>query len=144
MDPSRRYPSVRELKEALLNCLGQSSRPDIQGPVINPYLPPGFRTLNPWKMIIASVVYIFIFQISLTLTVQNSSGAELWIERFLVLFLALMNVGIGSNYLNIQQVLPFHDNRSRGMQVVGVLLTMAISTFLVFVATIFFIGVFLY
>ena len=138
------YPSVRELKEALLNCLGQSSRPDIQGPVINPYLPPGFRTLNPWKMIIASVVYIFIFQISLTLTVQNSSGAELWIERFLVLFLALMNVGIGSNYLNIQQVLPFHDNRSRGMQVVGVLLTMAISTFLVFVATIFFIGVFLY
>ena len=144
MDPSRRYPSVRELKEALLNCLGQSSRPDIQGPVINPYLPPGFRTLNPWKMIIASVVYIFIFQISLTLTVQNSSGAELWIERFLVLFLALMNVGIGSNYLNIQQVLPFHDNRSRGMQVVGILLTMAISTFLVFVATIFFIGVFLY
>ena len=55
-----------------------------------------------------------------------------------------LNVGIGSNYLNIQQVLPFHDNRSRGMQVVGVLLTMAISTFLVFVATIFFIGVFLY
>ena len=144
MDPSRRYPSVRELKEALLNCLGQSSRPDIQGPVINPYLPPGFRTVNPWKMIIASVVYIFIFQISLTLTVQNSSGAELWIERFLVLFLALMNVAIGSNYLNIQQFLPFHDSRSRGMQVVGVLLTMAISTFLIFVATIFFISVFLY
>ena len=144
MDPSRRYPSARALKEALLNCLGKSSRSDIQGPVINPYLPPGFRTLNPWKMIIASVVYIFIFQISLTLTIQNSSGTELWIERFLVLFLALMNVGIGSNYLNIQQVLPFHDNRSRGMQVVGVLLTMAISTFLIFVATIFFISVFLY
>ena len=144
MDPSRRYPSARALKEALLNCLGQSSRPDIQGPVINPYLPPGFRTLNPWKMIIASVVYIFIFQISLTLTIQNSSGTELWIERFLVLFLALMNVAIGSNYLNIQQFLPFHDSRSRGMQVVGVLLTMAISTFLIFVATIFFISVFLY
>ena len=61
MDPSRRYPSARALKEALLNCLGKSSRSDIQGPVINPYLPPGFRTLNPWKMIIASVVYIFIF-----------------------------------------------------------------------------------
>lgn len=144
MDPSRRYPSVHALKDALLNCLGQSSRPDIQGPVINPYLPPGFRTLNPWKMIIASVVYIFIFQISLTLTIQNSSGTELWIERFLVLFLALMNVAIGSNYLNIQQFLPFHDSRSRGMQVVGVLLTMAISTFLIFVATIFFISVFLY
>ena len=144
MDPSRRYPSARALKEALLNCLGKSSRSDIQGPVINPYLPPGFRTLNPWKMIIASVVYIFIFQISLTLTIQNSSGTELWIERFLVLFLALMNVAIGSNYLNIQQFLPFHDSRSRGMQVVGVLLTMAISTFLIFVATIFFISVFLY
>ena len=52
MDPSRRYPSARALKEALLNCLGKSSRSDIQGPVINPYLPPGFRTLNPWKMII--------------------------------------------------------------------------------------------
>ena len=144
MDPSRRYPSVQELKEALLKCLGQSSQPDIRGTVINPYLPPGFRTLNPWKMIIASVVYIFIFQISLTLTVQNSSGAELWIERFLVLFLALLNVAIGSNYLGIHRYLPFHNSHSMGMRVAGIVLSMAIVTVLLFMTTIFLISAFLY
>ena len=110
ISPSKRYSSAAALKSALLGCIGESIRPDITGPVINPYLPPGFRTLNPWKMLIASVVYFLVFDLSLTLKDQTASMQVLWMERILVLFLGLMNIALGSNYLGIQRFMPFHDS----------------------------------
>lgn len=141
LTPSQRYASAGALKNALLSCLGQSSRPDITGTVVNPYLPPGFRTLNPWKMLIASVVYYLIFSVSLTLQVKDSSGLELLLEKITVLFLALMNVMMGSNYLGIHRYLPFHRSDSRALRLTGVLLSMAASTVFLFLAMIFIIGV---
>ena len=142
MTPSKRYSSAAALKNALLGCLGQSSRPDIMGPMINPYLPPGFRTLNPWKMLIASVVYFLVFDLSLTLQDQTSTMQALWMERLLVLFLGLMNIALGSNYLGIQRYMPFHDSSSRTLQIIGVILTMAAATMIVFMSGIFVIGTF--
>ena len=140
MTPSKRYSSAAALKNALLGCLGQSSRPDIMGPMINPYLPPGFRTLNPWKMLIASVVYFLVFDLSLTLKDQTASMQVLWMERILVLFLGLMNIALGSNYLGIQRLMPFHDSSSRALRITGVILTMAVVTFIIFMTMIFIIG----
>ena len=142
MTPSKRYSSAAALKNALLGCLGQSSRPDIMGPMINPYLPPGFRTLNPWKMLIASVVYFLVFDLSLTLKDQTASMQVLWMERILVLFLGLMNIALGSNYLGIQRYMPFHSSSSPALRIAGVLLTMAAATMIVFMSGIFVIGTF--
>ena len=141
LTPSKRYSSAGALRSALLSCLGQSSRPDITGTVINPYLPPGFRTLNPWKMLIATVVYFLVFYISITLQVKDSSGMELLLEKLTILFLALMNIAMGSNYLNIQRYLLFHQSTSRTLRIIGTLLSMAASTFFLFLAMIFFIGI---
>lgn len=142
MTPSKRYSSAAALKNALLGCLGQSSRPDIMGPMINPYLPPGFRTLNPWKMLIASVVYFLVFDLSLTLKDQTASMQVLWMERLLVLFLGLMNIALGSNYLGIQRYMPSHSSSSPALRIAGVLLTMAAATMIVFMSGIFVIGTF--
>ena len=140
ISPSKRYSSAAALKSALLGCIGESIRPDITGPVINPYLPPGFRTLNPWKMLIASVVYFLVFDLSLTLKDQTASMQVLWMERILVLFLGLMNIALGSNYLGIQRFMPFHDSSSRALRITGVILTMAVVTFIIFMTMIFIIG----
>ena len=140
ISPSKRYSSAAALKNALLSCIGESIRPDITGHVINPYLPPGFRTLNPWKMLIASVVYFLVFDLSLTLQDQTSTMQALWMERLLVLFLGLMNIALGSNYLGIQRYMPFHDSSSRTLQIIGVILTMAVTTFIIFMTMIFIIG----
>ena len=140
ISPSKRYSSAAALKSALLGCIGESIRPDITGPVINPYLPPGFRTLNPWKMLIASVVYFLVFDLSLTLKDQTASMQVLWMERLLVLFLGLMNIALGSNYLGIQRFMPFHDSSSRTLRITGVILTMAVVTFIIFMTMIFIIG----
>lgn len=134
LSPSKRYSSAGALKNALLSCLGQSSRPDITGTVVNPYLPPGFRTLNPWKMLIASAVYLLVFNVSLTMPDETASMPVLWMERMLVLSLALINIALGSNYLGIQQYMPFHDSSSRAMKVTGVLLTMAVVSVIIFVS----------
>ena len=136
LSPSKRYSSAGALKNALLSCLGQSSRPDITGTVVNPYLPPGFRTLNPWKMLIASAVYLLVFNVSLTMPDETASMPVLWMERMLVLSLALINIALGSNYLGIQQYMPFHDSSSRAMKVTGVLLTMAVVSVIIFVSMI--------
>lgn len=142
LSPSKRYSSAGALKNALLSCLGQSSRPDITGTVVNPYLPPGFRTLNPWKMLIASAVYLLVFNVSLTMPDETASMPVLWMERMLVLSLALINIALGSNYLGIQQYMPFHDSSSRAMKVTGVLLTMAVVSVFIFVSMILMISTF--
>lgn len=142
LTPSKRYSSAEALKNALLNCLGESSRPDITGKVVNPYLPPGFRTLNLWKMIIASVVYIFIFFICFTLQVKGSSGLELLFEKVGIFALALMNIAMGSNYLGIQQYLLFHRSSSRALRIAGTLISMIASTVFLFMVMILFIGMF--
>ena len=141
LTPSKRYSSAGALKSALLNCLGQSSRPDITGTVINPYLPPGFRTLNPWKMLIASVVYFLVFNVSLTLQVKDSTGTKLLLEKLTILFLALMNILMGSNYLGIQRYLLFHRSNSRTLRIIGTLLSMAAITVFLFLVMVFLIGI---
>jgi serine/threonine protein kinase len=142
LTPSKRYSSAEALKNALLSCLGESSRPDITGKVVNPYLPPGFRTLNLWKMIIASVVYIFIFCICFTLQVKGSSGLELLFEKVGIFALALMNIAMGSNYLGIQQYLLFNRSSSRALRIAGTLISMIASTVFLFMVMILFIGMF--
>ena len=132
MAPSKRYSSAAALKNALLSCLGQSSRPDITGTVVNPYLPPGFRTLNPWKMLIASAVYLLVFNVSLTMPDETASAPVLRMERMLVLSLALINIAMGSNYLGIQRYMPFHNSTSRPLKIAGVLLTMAAVSVIIF------------
>ena len=117
ISPSKRYSSAAALKSALLGCIGESIRPDITGPVINPYLPPGFRTLNPWKMLIASVVYFLVFDLSLTLKDQTASMQVLWMERILVLFLDGENTG----------PFPGADEHRTGQQLSGYSTIYAIS-----------------
>ncbi len=140
IDPSGRYTSANELKAALLCCLGQGSQPRSEAKSIRSYFPPGFRTGNPWKILLAVLVYISIFQVSLKLEVKSSSAVEIWMQRLTVLLIALMNVMIGSNYLGIWERLPFHDSDSQWLKVAGVVLTMIVSTFLVFLVLIFTIG----
>ena len=139
MDPAKRYAGAAELRAALRKSLGISERTDIRGIVVNPYLPPGFRTLNPFKMLIAVTVYYLIFYTSLTLTTKDISGTGLWVERVSVLMILLAGVAIGSNYLNVQRMAPFHGSNYRALRIAGVialLLAVTGSMFLILIMVI--------
>ena len=137
MDPVKRYTGAAELRAALRKSLGISDRADIRGTVVNPYLPPGFRTLNPYKMLIAVTVYYFVFYVCLTLTTKDISGTGLWVERICVLMIMLAGIAIGSNYLNVQRLAPFHSSDHRGLRIAGVLLLFTAVTGGMFLITIF-------
>ena len=136
IDPAKRYRSAGELRAALMKCLGLSDRTDITGTVVNPCLPPGFRTLNPWKMIIAAASYAMIFYVSLTLEANGLSGAGLWFQRICVLVILLVGVMLGTNYLNMQKSAPFHESDSLLLRLLGAVLLLLMVTGMMFLLSV--------
>lgn len=142
MDPAKRYSSAGRLRAALRKCLGISDSRDIAGSIANPYLPPGFRTVNPWKMIIASVVYLCIFYVSLTLEANNLTGAGVWFQRICVLVILMTGVMLGTNYLNMQSIAPFHESDSPALRFAGAVLLMFSVTGMMFLLSVIMISFF--
>lgn len=144
MDPSGRYPSASALKAALKKCLARYERstlPD-RNRMVNPYLPPGMRTLTPWKMLLALVTYAALFQLCLTMQIENSKGAGLWFQRIAVLIIFLVDVLIANNYLGIQKYAPFSQNPNKAVRILGIALLMAAVTLTLFITLVFIVGVF--
>ena len=149
MAPSARYQSVAELKDAI-NC-------NITAQNLDPYtnyeyaptndkslffqkenknsrlLPPGFRTKTPWKMLISSVVYLFIMWLCLTLELENTYGAKLWLERIFCLGMFTFVIFCGFNYLNVQNILPLCKSKSRILHYVGIVILDIAVVFCLFV-----------
>ena len=88
-------------------------------------------------MLIAVTVYYFVFYVCLTLTTKDISSTGLWVERICVLMIMLAGIAIGSNYLNVQRLAPFHSSDHRGLRIAGVLLLFTAVTGGMFLITIF-------
>lgn len=118
INPKERYQNIRQLKAALPgkrnreneNCQKKS----ILVRNLYPYhylLPVGFRSGVLWKMILALFGYVLIADLSLTLNVQDSTGAAatgiyLWLNRIFLLFMLMGVVFFSGNYCGIRNNLP--------------------------------------
>ena len=142
MDPTRRYTSVKELKSALLRALGKDSSSDDPEISAASYLPPGFRTMSPGKMIVAIPVYIMIFWLCMTLEIKNTYGLALWIERITMLIIFIGDILIGYNYLGVQKTFPPCRSENRIIRILGIIGFIALFTFSALVIMIFIEGVF--
>lgn len=133
INPADRYQSVTELKAALEQANPQRKIPRHSSLTHHSFLPPGFRTRTPWKMIFSSMMYLFIFLLSLSLQVENTFGAALWVERIFCLLIMLSFVFIGFNYLDIQRGFPLCKHKSKGVRYIGIALldTMVTTAFLI-------------
>lgn len=58
------------------------------------FLTPGFRTRTPWKMLLSSVAYLFIIWLCLTLEIENTYGAKLWLERIFALVCSYLQFSV--------------------------------------------------
>ena len=119
--PSDRYETVSELKAAL-----KYKEPDITEPVqslsFRDYLLPGFRTLTPWKMIVATLSYLMLFVLCLSLEVKDTYGAALWVQRIFCLLMFLSIIFGTCNYLNIQRFLPLCKSKYRIIKYTGIII----------------------
>lgn len=97
------------------------------------FLPPGFRTKTPWKMLLSSIVYLFITWLCLSLEMENTYGAKLWLERVFCLGMFLFAIFCGFNYLNVQNILPLCKSKNRILHYVGIVLLDVAVIFSLFV-----------
>lgn len=125
MNPSDRMETVQELKneiEKLQACNVKKSKHSTAFTLWQNFVPPGFRTKTPWKMITACTIYLFIFWLCLSLEVENATVFQLWLERITVLFIMLSIVFCCFNYRNIHRFIPLCANKHRLIRYLGVLL----------------------
>lgn len=121
LDPSMRFQSVAELKKEL-RPVSQTHASVPKPSNHSQLLPPGYRTKTPWKMLVASVSYLFILWLCLTLQVEQTYGVTLWLERFFVLAMMLFIVFGCFNYLDIQRFFPLCKHKNRFVHYIGIIL----------------------
>lgn len=113
MKPADRYAGAWELYAALKRARRQQI----------PWLPPGFRTLSWYKMLPATLWYLFVFVFAFR---ADFSGTEdplaRNVSRLLLLLLGLLPVLFYANYLNIQRFFPFMRSRSRWLRMLGLII----------------------
>lgn len=122
INPSDRYNTMVELKNALLNS-GDTPKPKATKSFsYNELLPPGFRTHTAWKMLFAIPSYLFIFWMSLSLTFENTHGVSLWIERIFCLLVFLSIILVTFDYRNVHRSFPLCKSKHRIMRFFGIIL----------------------
>ena len=132
LNPSDRYENVDDLSKALHYVIHAPEKKKEAPLSPKSYLPPGFRTGTIWKMLLATPVYLLIFWLSKTLTVENVYGTALLVERFFC-FLVFLAIIFGTfNYMDIQDHFPLCKHKYPLMRIVGVIILdflMVISLF---------------
>jgi serine/threonine protein kinase len=147
MNPSDRFGSVTELKESIY-ALNPSVKPangcyfrSYKQPtaaekislVLQKFLPPGYRTRTPWKMVLASLVYLFLCMLSLSTEIKDTYGAVLWFERIYILIVMLAIIFVCFNYLNIQRLMPLCKHSNRIIHYTGIILLNIIIIFILLI-----------
>lgn len=133
LNPSERYQTVNELKRAVSGLI-KPERQHIVSNHIAKFLPPGYRTKTPWKMLVSSIFYLFISWMCLSLEIKNISGAALWLERIFVLSMMLFIVFGCFNYMDIQQLIPLCKHKNRLVHYIGIVIldvTVILSLFII-------------
>lgn len=117
MDPARRYSSVLQLKSALRYIS------DTPVKHLHPFLPPGFRTMTWWKIIIALIMYPLLATLCLSLDLKDcSSVPQLYTERALIGAWMIFTVALCCNYLNLADRLPLTRSRIQLVRLLGMAL----------------------
>lgn len=145
MNPAERYRSIGELRQAFLANRGvfpythadQAFTGDLSGSSSNrsnaqtqndpgtsanhmQFAPPGFRSKTPWKMVVALLTYIFLAWFCLSMKVNNTFGAALWVERVFALVMMLFIVASIFDYLHVRQLMPLCQHEKKSLRIFGV------------------------
>lgn len=119
INPADRYQTVSALKNDLVSFCESNTTKKTRKHPIN-YLPPGFRTRTPWKMLLASLSYLMIFWLSLTMEIKDVSIASAWVERVTCLIMLLAIIAGTFDYCGIQQIMPICKHKNRMIRYIGI------------------------
>lgn len=129
LNPIDRFHSVTELKTALEQLLNPAAKPVNSKHSWTYYLFPGYRSLTPWKMLVATPFYCMLFTISFTLQVENANTISVWIERIFTLLVFLSVIFTFFNYLDLQRFFPLCKHNRKYIRYFGICLQSFIIMF---------------
>lgn len=121
INPSERYKNISAFKSDLSTLVKPAPKSGISLK-LSRYTLPGFRTKRPWKMLTASLYYLFITLLFLSVEVKDTYGLKLFINRlfFISVFLSIPFVCL--NYLNIQKLLPLCQSKHILVRYAGIII----------------------
>lgn len=116
LSPENRYKSAMELHNALARYKSKG-KVDSENKKAYPFLPPGFRSLNPFHMLVAICGYSFFLILLIeTETTDNQGiplpGPEAFSAKLYTLILVLSVLFFSADYMNVQKFFPLcrHSN----------------------------------
>lgn len=142
MNPNDRYASVSELKNAVLNlslsneskttvCFDKKSTATDSS---SSYLPPGFRTRTPWKMLVSILGYLTALSLSMSLEAKSENRTDLFFQKVVCFCVFLSIIFISFNYRDVQKFFPLCKHQNRILHYIGILLfDVVISFVLIFI-----------
>ena len=98
------------------------------------FLPPGFRTLTPWKMLLGTAGYLLLF---FCVTLRKTGilpGIPLKYENGGLLLPGLLILFLTFNYLGVQVLFPLCRSRSLRLRILGIILADAFLVILFILA----------
>lgn len=119
LEPAHRFHSVSELERKIqdLSAVKGSTAPSSPRNNHNrnyPFLPPGYRSLNFWHMLLATPAYFMVLGLSLTYTPNTGNGSPfLWLERIFILLIFLSIIAISCDYMGFLRFIPFYRHSNR-------------------------------
>ena len=157
LNPEQRYQNVFELRQAIAECFDNTAKhltdnsvpinvynntiPNRNGepeiPIKNnkwqKFLPPGFRSLKLWKMLLALLCYSSIIDATFAGDFKSTSEAELILTRIFSGIGCIGGIFVFFNYLGIYDRLPgarrFRGKASFALRFVYAFLTLVIMLF---------------
>lgn len=134
IDPEDRFQSVDELRRHLISLSKHRPRrsiPDKRTRTPQSWAPPGFRTRTPWKMIVASIVYVLMFLFIFARTHSANSLTEDILLGITLDLIAAFMIALFFDYRRIQSRFPGMQSISKVRNFIVMLLYCALFAFLV-------------
>ena len=128
-----RYSSANDLRkhmEALSDIQASHRAPK----PLQKYALPGYRSHTPWKMLLASVYYLFAIWLSVSFQAKNIQGLSLLFYKLCTLAVLLSWVLCCFDYRNIQCLMPLCRHKSRILRWLGIFLLILAIMLISFVA----------
>lgn len=135
MNPSERFSCITELEQAIQG-ISSPNKTIKKHESIMSFIPPGFRTLTPWKMAVSTPIYALILWLCLTLEVKNVSGLALWVERIFCLAMFLSIIFGLFNYRDIQRFVPLCKSQNPLIRLLGAALLVIVIVFTLLISMI--------
>lgn len=109
-DPSKRYQNANEIIRDIQFIAKQK----------NPYTLPGFRTGNPGKMFLGTVMYGIMVYAAINPSEVGKTFAEEFYNRFSIPVILLIVIFLTTNYLDVQRFSPIPNHKIIGTFILGV------------------------